>query len=126
MSLATTYPTIINGVEYKPFKTWSVKFNDIVTVHETEAGTQEDVIIKKGRRSITVGTTCLQPTATTLAGLEDLDNFTVKYYDIKTNAYIERTMRVAPSSLSVNLREKTSTLGSTNGVYDVSFTLEEY
>ncbi len=124
MSLASTYPTIINGVTYAPFAQWAVTYNDVKTIHETEAGTQEDVIINTGRRSIAVATTCLQATATTLANLEDLDNFTVKFYDIKTNAYKESTMRVTPGSMSVSRRKGSAKTAS--GVWDVTFTLEEY
>lgn len=126
MSLATDYPTIINGVQYQPFKQWNVSYKDVKTVHETEGGTQEDVIISTGRRSIAVATTCLQPLATLLVGLEDLNNFVVKFYDIKSNAYVETVMRVVPNSMSCNLKEKTANLRTTNGVYNVSFTLEEY
>lgn len=126
MSLATDYPTIINGVTYQPFKQWDIKYNDVKTIHETEAGTQEDVIINTGRRSIGVSTTCLQPLATQLVNLEDLDNFEVRFYDIKTNGYITSLMRVAPGSMSCGLKEKTARLSSTKGVYNVSFTLEEY
>lgn len=126
MSLVTDYPTIINGVQYLPFKQWNISYKDARTVHETEGGTQEDVIINTGRRSIAVATTCLQATATLLVGLEDLNNFSVKFYDIKSNTYVETIMRVAPNTMSCALKEKTSKLSTTNGVYNVSFTLEEY
>lgn len=124
--LSTNYPTIINGVTYQPFKKWDISYNDTVTVHETEAGTQEDVIIRKGRRSIAVSTTCLSSLATVLAGLNDLSSFTVQFYDIKTAGYVTLTMRVAPNSMAINLKEGTARNASTNGVYTVSFTLEEY
>ena len=92
--LAVDLPTIINGVTYAPFKQWSVTYLDVKTVHETEGGTQEDVVINTGRRSIAVATTCLQPIATTLACLDDLRNFNVKFFDIKTATYVESLMRV--------------------------------
>lgn len=124
MSLATEYPTTINGITYQPFKQWAVTYNDVKTIHETEAGTQEDVIINTGRRSIAVATTCLQETATTLVNLEDLDDFTVSFYDIKTNALVETTMRVAPGSMTCGLKEGSARTAS--GVWNVAFTLEEY
>ena len=125
MSLATQYPTIINGVTYEPFKQWDITYNDVKTVHETEAGTQEDVIINTGRRSIAVATTCLQPVATRLVNLEDLSNFNVKFFDIKTGGYIQTLMRVAAGSMVCGLKTGSSKL-SVNGVYNVTFTLEEY
>ncbi len=123
--LKTDYPTIINGVTYEPFKTWDITGNDVVTVHETEGGTQEDVIIRKGRRSIAVSTTCLPAVARSLAILEDLNSFEVQYYDVKTDGYVTIDMRVAPSSMVISLKEGSSRL-TVNGVYTVSFTLEEF
>lgn len=125
-SLQATYPTILNGVTYAPFKTWNVKFNDNVTTHETEGGAQEDSVTRRGRRTITASTTCLQALATQIAALEDLDSFTAKFYNIKQNAYVETTVRVAPGSMSVNLVEKSAKLGTCLGIYRVSFTLEEF
>lgn len=122
-----TYPNVlINGVEYKPFGTWDITYNDVRTIHETEAGTQEDVIISTGRRSIAVSTTCLQPTAKTLVNLEDLDSFNIKFYDIKTDAYIESLVRVAPNSMVCSKKAGQRSTSTSNAVYVVSFTLEEY
>lgn len=126
MSFATDHPTIIDGHEYLPFKQWDITYNDVRTVHDTEAGTQEDVIINLGRRTIAVSTTCLQPVARLLACLEDKDNFEIEFYDIKTDADITTTVRVVPGSMMVSLLEKTANLSTTKGVYTVSFTMEEY
>lgn len=123
--LKTDYPTIINGVTYEPFKTWDITNNDVVTTHETEGGTQEDVVIRKGRKSIAVSTTCLPAVANSLVQLEALTEFPVKFFDVKTLGYVTLTMRVAPSSMTVSLKEGSSRL-NVNGVYTVSFTLEEF
>lgn len=125
-SLQSTYPTILNGVEYAPFKVWNIKFNDNVTTHETEGGTQEDSVTRRGRRSISCSTTCVESLATQLACLEDLDSFTAKFFNIKTGAYVETTVRVAAGSMSVSLLDKSAKLDYCNGIYQVSFTLEEF
>lgn len=125
-SLQSVYPTILNGVEYEPFKRWDVKYNDSVHTHETEAGTQEDSVTRRGRRSISCSTTCVESLATQLALLEDLDQFTAKFFNIKTGAYVETTVRVAPNSMSVSLLEKSAKLEYCKGLYSVSFTLEEF
>lgn len=125
-SISTNYPTILNGVTYAPFKTWNIRFNDNVTMHETEGGEQEDSITRKGRMSISVQTTCLENVAHSLALLEDVDKFKAKFYDIKTQDYIEIDCRVASGSMSVSLKEKTAKLKYCAGVYNVSFTLEEF
>ena len=124
--LKTDYPIEIDGNEYESFAQWNVTYNDYVTVHETEGGTQEDVITRKGRRSIGVSTTCLDYVATQLSGLNDKSSFNVKYYEVKEGDYITLRMRVAPGSMSISLKQGSGRLRSTNGVYTVAFTLEEF
>lgn len=125
-SLQGNYPTILNNVTYQPFGTWDVTFVDYVTTHETEGGSQEDSVTRRGRRSIRVGTSCLEPLARQLAGLEDLDEFTAKFYNIKTGSYVETTVRVKSGSMTISKKKKTDTLQYCKGLYDVSFTLEEF
>lgn len=124
--LQTNYPIILNGVTYKYFKTWNVKRNDCVTTHETEGGTQEDVVIRKGRRSIGVTVTCLQPLVAQLVALADLDEFVAQVYDAAIGSYTTMNVRVAANSMSYNLVEGSADLSAVNGVYAVSFTLEEF
>ena len=126
-SVTPTYPNVmLNGVEYQPFGQFNVTYNDTVTVHETEAGTQEDVIIRKGRRSIAVSTVCREDIASSLSLLNDQDFFEVKYYEIKSKSYATLTMRIAPGSLAVTPKVGREKHSASNGVYTVSFTLEEY
>ncbi len=124
--LAKNYPIVLNGVEFPYFKTWNVVRNDYVTTHETEGGTQEDVIARKGRRSISASTTCLQPLAAKLIALADLDSFEVKYYDVATDAYVTINARVGAGSMSYSLKTKSANLNAVNGVWTVTFTLEEF
>lgn len=124
--LADNYPIVLNGEEYKYFKTWNITRNDYVTTHETEAGTQEDVVTRKGRRSIGVSVTCLQPLVAKLVALADLDEFPAKIYDVGTDQYVTINARVGTGSMSYSLKEGSARLHAVNGVYNVSFTLEEF
>lgn len=125
-SLQSTYPTYLNGVEYQPFKRWDISYNDTGVTHETEGGAQEDSTTRRGRRSISVSTTCLEALATQLAQLQDLDEFPAKFFDIKTGGYVETDVRVAYGSMSISLAEKSANLDYCKGKYTVSFTLEEF
>lgn len=125
-SLYSVYPVMLNGDTYKPFKKWDVSYNDSVETHETEAGTQEDVVTRKGRRSIAVSTTCLDDVARKLAALQDLDYFECKFYELKTNGYATINMRMAKDSFHASLKEKSAKLNGVNGVWTVSFTLQEF
>ena len=124
--LQTYYPIILNGVEYKYFKTWNITRNDYVQTHETEAGTQEDVVTRKGRRSIAGTVTCLQPLVAQLVALANLDEFEAKIYDPLTNGYDTIDVRIGAGSMSYALKEKSADLAAVNGVWTVSFTLEEF
>ena len=124
--LQTNYPIILNGVEYQYFKTWNIKRNDYVTTHTTEAGTQEDVVTRKGRHSIGVTVTCLQPLLADLLGLADLDEFEAQTYNPALDDYDTMDVRIGTNSMSYKLKEKSANLETVNGVWQVSFTLEEF
>ena len=124
--LQKNYPITLNNVEYQYFKTWGITKNDYVTTHETEAGTQEDVVTRKGRRSISVSVTCLQPLLAGLLALADLDEFEAQIYDPATDDYDTIDVRIGAGSMSYSLKEKSADLDLVNGVWQVSFTLEEF
>lgn len=124
--LQKNYPIILNNVEYQYFKTWNIKRNDYVTTHETEAGTQEDVTTRKGRLSIGITVTCLQPLVAQLIGLANLDEFEVEIYDVVSNDYVIINARVGAGSMSYSLKQGSADLETVNGVWSVSFTLEEF
>ena len=58
--------------------------------------------------------------------INNFENFTVKFYDIKTKTYVESTMRVVANSMTCGLKSGSSKLASVDGVYNVAFTLEEF
>ena len=124
--LQTNYPIVLNNVEYMYFKTLGIKRNDYVSTHETEAGTQEDVVTRKGRRSISVSVTCLQPLLASLLGLADIDEFEAQIYDPATDDYDTIDVRIGAGSMSYSLKQGSADLPAVNGVWEVSFTLEEF
>lgn len=124
--LRKNYPIILDGDEYEYFKTWQTTRNDYVTTHETEGGTQEDVISRKGRRSIAVTVTCLQPIVAKLVALAEKDEFEAQIYDVLIDDYVTINVRIGANSMSYALKEKSANLETVNGVWSVSFTLEEF
>lgn len=124
--LQENYPIILNGVEYQYFKTWSVVRNDAIFTHETESGKQEDVITRKGRKSISVSVTCLQPLVAQLIALAELDEFEAQIYDVALDGYVTMIVRIGAGSMTYSLKEKSADLKTVNGVWEVSFTLEEF
>lgn len=124
--LQKTYPLILDGIEFKYFKTWGTTRNDYVTTHETEAGTQEDVTTRKGRHSIAVSVTCLQPLLAQLIALAEKDEFTAQIYEPAVDDYVTITVRIGTGSMTYSLKEGSADLEAVNGVWSASFTLEEF
>ena len=124
--LQKNYPLLLDNIEFKYFKTWSTVRNDYITTHETEAGTQEDVTARRGRRSISVTVTCLQPLLAQLIALAERDEFEAKFYDPAVDDYVTITARVGTGSMTYSLKERSADLEAVNGVWNASFTLEEF
>ena len=100
--------------------------SDTDTEGSTEGGTEEDTISRKGRRSISVSTTCLDSVARNLTAFQELAYFTCKFYELKLNGYATIDMRIAPNSFKARLKEKSAKHDGINGIWTISFTLEEF
>lgn len=126
IGLAELYPIKLNNEVYPYLKTMDTGLNDYVTTHETEGGKQEDVTVRRGRKSIAISGVVLQPSLTRLLALEYLDEFTAEIYDPAIDDYATMLVRIGPGSMSYGLKEKSAKLRTTKGVWNVSFTLEEF
>lgn len=126
IGLAELYPIKLNNEVYPYLKTMDTGLNDYVTTHETEGGKQEDVTVRRGRKSIAISGVVLQPLLTKLLALEYLDEFTAEIYDPAIDDYATMLVRIGPGSMSYGLKEKSAKLRTTKGVWNVSFTLEEF
>ena len=124
--LQKTYPLILDSLTFKYFKTWGITRNDYVTTHETEAGTQEDVTTRRGRLTIAVSVTCLQPLLAQLIALAEKDEFTAQIYEPAVDDYVTITVRIGTGSMTYSLKEGSADLEAVNGVWSASFTLEEF
>lgn len=122
--MLTSYPILLNNVTL-PFPSgWDESYDVIETVNQTEAGTDSIEVQRYDKLSVSVSTTCLSDLAETLAGLKDVDVIVLKYYDLKTKAYKERNVRMR--NFTAKLSKSSHTLSVTNGVWDISFKLEEF
>lgn len=126
VGLAEKYPILLNNEEYPYLKAMNTTLNDSVATHETEGGTQEDVSTRRGRKSISISGVVLQPLLTRLLALEYLDEFEAQIYDPAINDYDTIQVRIGPGSMKYGLKEKSARLTTTNGVWNVAFTLEEF
>lgn len=118
------YPIYFNETELPAPKKWAEDFNTIETVNETEAGTDQVLVARYGKLSVSVQFDCSSRWAHTFAVFRDAGPIFVKSYDLKEDGYKTRKMRIRNfRSTPVEGSEKVQ---GTTGLYTITFDLEEY
>lgn len=110
-----------------PFtKRMSTQYSNKQNVNETEGGHTIIQTIRKNVFSMSVSTRCLSPVVKIYREFSEKDSFVLTYFDTLTEATTTKTVHMEgySESLVENSYEFDSTV--TNGIYDVSFTLEEF
>lgn len=118
------FPVIINGTELFPSNKWEESSNVVENVYETEAGTDQVAVTRYDKLSISAQYRCHTKWMGIFKQWANSDGLTVKIYDAQANGYKSRTMRMRGfKSMLIEFSEK---VVDTNGVWDVSFSLEEF
>lgn len=118
------YPIYFDDVKLFTPESWDESYEVIETTNQTEAGTDQTIVVRTDKLSVSASFNCSSRTLATFAAYRDKDSFVLKLYDLKTQAYKERTIRLRNfKSSPVTGSEKTV---NTNGLYTVSFDLEEF
>ena len=113
---------IIEGVDLPLPNSYDLEFRDIEadTGGETEAGTIQRDIVRNKVASISVGFSCSHKLVKTLSGLANKSNLKVKYLDTEILELKETQMYI--EKFQVKLIKDTSY----KGLWEISFSLEEY
>lgn len=118
------YPIIFDQTELPKPEKWAEKYETVETVNETEAGTDQVLVARYGKLTVSAAFNCTSAMAQTFATFRDAGPISVQMYDLKDAAYKTRTMRIRGfSSTPVDHSEK---VPDTNGLYEISFELKEY
>jgi len=108
-----------------PFpQSWVENTQKLKNTFTTEAGTEIDLIIRSKKLSVSFATTCLDNDLKTYFQFRDKDSFVLTKYDPLTKASTTATVRI--TDFNYELVRKSSSLTATNGVWKVSFNLEEF
>lgn len=119
------YPIYFNtDVISIPHAAWIVNPDTISTSNLTEAGTEDVEVTRFGKLTISASYQCTDRWARFFAGYNNIKSFTLKFYDVLTDDYVEKTVRM--SGLSIDEVQYSDRLPSTNGLYIVSFSLLEF
>ncbi len=90
----------------------------------TEAGTEIDLIIRARKLSVSFSTTCLDNELKTYLQFRDMNSFTLTKYNPLTKTSETATVRM--TDFNYSLVRKSHKLSVTNGIWEVSFNLEEF
>lgn len=118
------FPIILDGLEIPKPTQWDETSNVIETTSQTEAGTDMSIVVRTDKLSVSAGFTCRSRWAQRFAVMRDKDSVVLQEYDIKVGGYKSRKVRIRDfSSSRLSNSEKVE---NTDGVYSISFTLEEF
>lgn len=123
-SVRANYPMMFNTTVIPFPTTYSEQSQTIENVNQTEAGTDIVNVMRHNKLSASMTFRCLQSVLQTLASFETSNSFTFKRYNPKNGTYEERTVRMR--GFTHELVKGSEDLPSVDGVWEVSFTLEEF
>lgn len=124
MSIKSSYPTMINGTAIPSADSWSVDSQVIETEFMTEAGTDEVLVSRYGKVTVTAKFTVSAKWLATFQGYSTRASLTVKYYDPALAGYAEKTMRLR--NFRYVLIPGSDKLDESMGLYTVNFDLIEF
>lgn len=120
------YPIKINDTAIPFPKTWSEDRTRIASNFQTESGKRKSILVRNARKTWS-GSWVV--TSSWLKRFEDYrteNTLTLKVYDASTDAYKSHTVSISDESFRFELIEGSEMVGRTNGLYNVSFELEEF
>ena len=121
----SSFPIYFDETEMPiPQTGWQETSNVVENTQMSEGGTDMVDVVRYDKLSIAVTTSCLSNLAKTYKQFSKKDSIQVKIYDIIDEAYKTRTMRMR--SFVASRRKDTDNLSVSNGIWDISFTLEEF
>lgn len=122
--MLSLYPIKIDGTAIPWPKKWEESPENVENENTTEGG--KDVVdkVRVDKLSIKVTIGCTADWAKFFKQKSLLDSVTVKRFDIITEAYEERTMRI--KKYKNELENGSHKVGVTNGIWEVSFELVEF
>ena len=125
-TIRDTYPTKINNVTlFRPEK-WELSEEVIEQEFRTEAGTDNLLVERCGKTTISAEFSCTDVWQATFAGWSKEASLTVKYFSPELIGYAEKTMRMRNFKSSFVPASDYLTDGQTLGLYTVSFDLIEF
>nr|DAG31495.1 MAG TPA: hypothetical protein [Caudoviricetes sp.] len=122
--MLSDYPVKINGIELFPSSGWEQSHSPIENIYQTEAGTDQISVTRYDKLTVTAKYRCQSEWLGIFSAFSKLDTLQVEIYDEELDAYKLRNMRMR--NYKKTLIEFSEKVKDTKGVWDVSFSLEEF
>ena len=118
------YPIMFDGEKIFTPTSWEEDSAVVESVNETEAGTDQIIVTRYDKLSVSASFQCSSTWAGKFKAYSKQDSVAVRMYDLETHGYKEREMRLRGfKAVPAEHSERTS---GTDGLWTVSFTLEEF
>lgn len=123
--LKTDYPVIFDETTLNvKWRRWARMLDNIANTNQTEGGYDSVEYVRFGKSTINAQLRCTSDMASTLAGFSNAGAISVKFYDLGTKAYVTLSMHM--ENFTATLVRESEISRTSNGVYDVSFSLVEF
>ena len=118
------YPVMINDEAIPEPVSWTENSAVIENVNTTEAGTDQISVTRYDKLSIGCSFQCSSRWAKKFKSLSLEDQLTVRIYDLIYESYRERYMRIR--NFKAQIVKNSQRTPNTNGLWEISFNLEEF
>lgn len=122
--LRDDYPTKFNNTEVLWALSWSETSNVVEQTFLTEAGTDKVALTRVDKLSISASYKCTDAWVAIFGEFSRMPSFTLTRYNPSLGEYEDRTVRMR--EFTYKLVPKSQDLTVTEGVWEVSFNLEEF
>lgn len=117
-------PSFNSTVISIPAMSWVENPEKLKNTFTTEAGTEVDLIVRSEKLSVSASYKCTDSWLNTFLGFRDLNSFTLTRYNAKLGTRETKTVRM--TDFNYGLVRHSDELLAVNGIYEVSFNLEEF
>lgn len=118
------YPVKFDNEEIPEPEDWAEQSSVIENVSQTEAGTDQVSVTRYDKLSVSCSFQCSHRWAAKFKKYSRADSISVQMYDLEKNGYATRTMRIR--GFKADPVKHSQRTPNTNGLWEISFNLEEF
>lgn len=118
------YPIKIEGYQLPAPVQWDVSYATVETVNETEAGTDQVVLIRNNKISVMAGFQLSSYMMSMFKSWKNLRTVTLNMYDPDSNAMKDYTVRIR--EFNASLVPQSDKKAGTAGLWNVTFTIIQF